>query len=144
MNIRLKFKYYELNISFGITVKKIKDSLIQEQYTTSESIMDNIERIVCRYYKINSFNLNNRTRKRGIVQARQICHFFSKKMTKKSLSDIGNRFGCVDHSTVMHSIKTINNLIECDRFIKQDIEYFSKILGINIDTINSNKTTGIV
>lgn len=59
----------------------------------------------------------SKTRKREATQARQMYHYFMRKYTKLSLSRIGSMTGKRDHATVLHSIKTIINLVETDKNI---------------------------
>lgn len=61
--------------------------------------------------------VHRKTRKRGVVQMRQLVFFFAKKYTCMSLSEIGLYFN-QDHATVLHGIKTINDLIETDAQIR--------------------------
>ena len=55
------------------------------------------------------------TRKRNVVQARQLSMYFAKKYTKASLVVIGEKCGKKDHATVIHALKTIENLLETDK-----------------------------
>jgi len=72
--------------------------------------------------------LHTKTRKREIVQARQIAMFFSKNLTKSSLSTIGSLIGGKDHATVLHACKTINNLIETDKRFKSQVDSIERKL----------------
>jgi len=67
-----------------------------------------------------------KTRKREIVQARQLAMFFSKRMTKSSLSSIGLHCGNKDHATVLHACRTVNNLIETDKQFKAYVDELEK------------------
>lgn len=62
--------------------------------------------------------MQSKTRKREVVQARQIAMTLSKYMTKASLQEIGNIIGQKDHATVLHAIKTIHNLIDTDKWVR--------------------------
>jgi chromosomal replication initiator protein len=74
-----------------------------------------IQKVVCDYFNIHVDQLQEKTRKREIVQARQVAMFFSKSLTKSSLATIGSQIGNKDHATVLHACKTVNNLIETDK-----------------------------
>ena len=63
-----------------------------------------------------------KTRKREIVNSRQISQYFAKELTKESLDCIAKYFGGQGHCMVIHSCKTVNNLIDVDRKYKADIE----------------------
>jgi chromosomal replication initiator protein len=72
--------------------------------------------------------LQSRTRKREIVQARQVAMYFSKSLTKSSLAKIGAQIGGKDHATVLHACKTVNNLMDTDKHFKSQIEDIEKKL----------------
>ncbi len=72
--------------------------------------------------------LQSKTRKREIVQARQVAMFFSKSMTKSSLATIGSQIGGKDHATVLHACKTVNNLIETDKRFRLQVDEIEKKL----------------
>jgi chromosomal replication initiation ATPase DnaA len=66
-----------------------------------------IKRIIDRYFDCDT---DRKTRKREIAYARQMGMYFSKELTQESLATIGREFGDKDHATVLHAIRTINNL----------------------------------
>jgi chromosomal replication initiator protein len=74
--------------------------------------------------------LKSKTRKREVVQARQIAMFFAKNMTKSSLATIGMHCGGKDHATVLHACRTVNNLMDTDKRFRAYIEELEKKLSI--------------
>jgi chromosomal replication initiator protein len=94
-----------------------------------EITIDYIQKVVCDFYKIPVDLIQEKTRKREIVQARQVSMFFSKKFTKASLASIGARIGGKDHATVLHACKTVNNLIDTDKLFKSQINEIEKKLN---------------
>jgi chromosomal replication initiator protein len=95
-----------------------------------EISISNIQKVVCDYFNIQVDQLQMKTRKREIVQARQVAMFFSKNMTKASLASIGSQIGGKDHATVLHACKTVNNLIETDKRFMQSIREIEKKLKV--------------
>lgn len=95
-----------------------------------ELTIDYIQKVVCDYYKIPVDQVQGKTRKREIVQARQVSMFFSKQMTKSSLANIGANIGGKDHATVLHACKTVNNLIETDKHFRSQINEIEKKLKV--------------
>lgn len=89
-----------------------------------EITIDYIQRVVSDYFQISIEELQSKTRKRHVVQARQLAMFFSKKYTKTSLASIGDQIGKRDHATVLHACKTVDDLNETD---KQFQKYFSDL-----------------
>jgi chromosomal replication initiator protein len=97
--------------------------------TTREISIDFIQKIVSDYFSLPLELLKSKTRKREVVQARQIAMFFAKNMTKSSLASIGLQCGGKDHATVLHACRTVNNLMETDKKFKVYIEEIEKKIG---------------
>lgn len=74
--------------------------------------IEEIQRITCQYFNIADDLVRAKTRKREVVQARQVAMFFCKEFTQHSLKTIGLHFGGRDHSTVIHAIQSVENQIE--------------------------------
>ncbi|MCX6233850.1 MAG: chromosomal replication initiator protein DnaA [Bacteroidetes bacterium] len=94
--------------------------------TSREISIDYIQKVICDYFKLPVDMINSKTRKREIVQARQLAMFFSKKHTKSSLATIGLHCGNKDHATVLHACRTVNNLIETDKQFRTYVEELDK------------------
>jgi len=95
-----------------------------------ELSVDYIQKVVCDFFNLSPDLLQSRTRKREIVQARQIAMYFSKTLTKSSLASIGAMIGGKDHATVLHACKTVNNLMDTDKRFKGQIESIEKKLKV--------------
>ena len=98
--------------------------------TTREISIDYIQKVVCDYFNLPVDIINSKTRKREIVQARQLAMYFSKKHTKSSLATIGLHCGNKDHATVLHACRTINNLVETDKQFRTYVEELDKKIKI--------------
>ena len=85
-----------------------------------------IAQIVAKSNDITIEELLRKTRKRQIVQARQTAMYMCYKYTKYTLATIGENLGRKDHATVLHAVKTINNLIDTDIKIRTTIEKCEK------------------
>ncbi|MEA3447175.1 MAG: chromosomal replication initiator protein DnaA [Bacteroidota bacterium] len=105
---------------------ELAKTMIDKLVTNSEReiSIDYIQKVVCNYFGLTVDKLNSKTRKREVVQARQIAMYFAKNMTKSSLAIIGANIGNKDHATVLHACKTVNNLIETNKNFK---EYITEI-----------------
>lgn len=106
--------------------KEMIDKLVKN--SRREISIDYIQKVVCNYFNMSVEKLNSKTRKREVVQARQIAMFFAKNMTKASLATIGASIGGKDHATVLHACKTVNNLMDTDKRFKSYIEEIDKKL----------------
>jgi chromosomal replication initiator protein len=109
--------------------KKMMKNFIKN--SNREISIDYIQKIVSAYYNIGIDQMKSKTRKREIVQARQISMFFAKQLTKSSLKNIGMYFGGRDHSTVIHACQTVNDLIDTDKKFKADVEEISKRIKLS-------------
>lgn len=110
------------------STKKILENYIKN--TKKEVSIDYIQKIVSDYFQMDVKTLQSKTRKRHIVQARQLAMFFSKKLTKASLASIGAQIGQRDHATVLHACKTVDNLASTDRKFKQYVQDLEKQLSL--------------
>lgn len=99
--------------------------------TAREVSIDYIQKIVCDYFNMPMELLKSKTRKREVVQARQISMYFAKSMTKSSLATIGAHCGGKDHATVLHACRTVNNLIDTDKRFKNYIVDLEKKISIS-------------
>jgi chromosomal replication initiator protein len=97
-----------------------------------EISIEYIQKLVCDYFSIPVEQVKSKTRKREIVQARQISMYYAKDLTKSSLKTIGMHFGGRDHSTVIHACQTVNDLMETDKKFKADIEEIAKRIKMNL------------
>ncbi len=93
--------------------------------------VEQIQQIVCDYFEIPEDLVRARTRKREVVQARQVAMYFSKQFTKHSLKNIGLKFGGRDHSTVIHGIQSIEDQIETDPSFRETVAELRRKLELN-------------
>ena len=93
--------------------KQMIDKFVKN--TAREISIDYIQKVVSDYFDMPIELMKSKTRKREVVQARQIAMFYAKNMTKASLATIGAQCGGKDHATVLHAYRTVNNLIETDK-----------------------------
>lgn len=107
--------------------KNVVKQIVQSP-TGKEIGIEEIQKVVSRYFDLNVEDLKAKTRKKEIVIARQIAMFFSKEMTPFSLKSIGYQFGGRDHSTVIHAIRSVDNYLEEKREFRMHIEDIRKQL----------------
>lgn len=113
----------EINLDLAI---KMVNKLVKN--TKREISIDLISKVVTDYFGMASDALQAKTRKREIVQARQIAMYFSKSMTKSSLASIGSQIGGKDHATVLHACKTVSNLKDTDKNFRVYIDEIERKL----------------
>lgn len=86
--------------------------------TTQEVSIEYIVNVVCNHLNVSIEEFQSKSKKRYLVQPRQIAMSLAKKYTQCSLAVIGKQCGDKDHSTVIHAIKTVSNLLETDKQFK--------------------------
>ena len=89
-----------------------------------------IKKAVCEYFKVNEDVLCSSSRKQEIVYMRQLTIYLANRHTEDSHVQIGKMIGGRNHSTVIHSIKQVNNLIDTEPKTKTDIESIEKYLNL--------------
>ncbi|HYE94731.1 MAG TPA: chromosomal replication initiator protein DnaA [Rubricoccaceae bacterium] len=92
--------------------------------------VEEITRVVCEFLQIPEDLVRARTRKREVVEARQVAMYFAKQLTKHSLKTIGLHFGGRDHSTVIHAVQSVEDQIETDGHFREKIEEMKKKLEL--------------
>jgi chromosomal replication initiator protein len=90
--------------------------------------IDDILRIVSKHFGVNRSDLLSARRNRSIVRPRQIGMYLAKQLTSRSLPEIGRRFGNRDHTTVLHAIRKIEQLMKEDTSLREEIELLKRLL----------------
>ena len=90
--------------------------------------VDKIQNIVSSFYNIPLNEMLSQRRSRPLARPRQIAMYLSKKLTTRSLPEIGRRFANRDHTTVIHAVKTIGRLIEKDEEMKRNMSQIKSML----------------
>ena len=106
-----------------ITLETVQETLSDSRYTTGQRLtVDRIQKAVCEEFRVTLTDMTSKRRARVIARPRQVAMYLSKKLTKRSLPDIGRRFGGRDHTTVMHAVKRIDSLRAEDAAFNAQIE----------------------
>ncbi|WJR68359.1 chromosomal replication initiator protein DnaA [Neorhizobium sp. CSC1952] len=93
--------------------------------------IEDIQRIVARHYNVSRQELVSNRRTRVIVKPRQVAMYLSKTMTPRSFPEIGRRFGGRDHTTVLHAVRKIEELISGDTKLSHEIELLKRLINEN-------------
>ena len=112
-----------------INVEMVKDVLKDLLRTNSRKItIDEIQKKVTEHYNIRLSDMHSPRRSRSIARPRQVAMYLAKSITTRSLPEIGRKFGGRDHTTVIHAIKTIEEIMVNDPNLAEDIELLTRIL----------------
>jgi chromosomal replication initiator protein len=110
--------------------KKIIKNFVKS--ISREVSIDFIQKAVCEFYEVPVEKLKEKTRKRQVVQARQLSMYLAKTFTKNSLKVIGKHFGGRDHSTVIHSCQMVQNMMDIDPDFKKSVKELEKRIQLSI------------
>ena len=119
------FNRMDINLDLA---KEIVNKFVKN--TKREVSIDYIQKVVSEYFQMDIATLQSKTRKRHIVQARQLAMYFAKKFTKASLASIGTQIGKRDHATVLHACKTVDNLSFTDKQFRKYVEDLNQKLSL--------------
>lgn len=101
------------------------------KHSNKEISIESIQKLVCEYFELPQEMLKSKSRKRELVQARQISMYLAKSHTKSSLKSIGQYFGGRDHSTVIYACQTVDDLIETDKKFRSYVSDIQKKLKMS-------------
>lgn len=93
--------------------------------------IEDIQRIVARHYNVSRQELVSNRRTRVIVKPRQIAMYLAKTLTPRSFPEIGRRFGGRDHTTVLHAVRKIEDLVSGDTKLSHEIELLKRLINEN-------------
>jgi chromosomal replication initiator protein len=116
-------KSIDLELAKSVINKIVKDS-------KREIDIKYIQDIVSKYFQISVEEMKDKARKKEIVIARQVAMYFSKDFTNNSLKSIGFHFGGRDHSTVIHAVQSVNDMIDTDSIFRKSIKEINRRISI--------------
>ena len=90
--------------------------------------IDEIQRKVAEHYNLRMADMHSARRARNVARPRQVAMYLAKMLTARSLPEIGRKFGGRDHTTVMHAVRKVEELIEADAQIAQDVDVVRRAL----------------
>jgi chromosomal replication initiator protein len=113
-------------VTLEMAEREVRD-LIRPQEPKRVKIED-IQRIVARQYNVSRADLLSSRRTANVVRPRQVAMYLAKTLTLRSLPEIGRRFGGRDHTTVLHAVRKIENLVNNDTALAEEIELLKRQL----------------
>ena len=113
-----------------ITIDSTADLLADLLRASSRQIsVDVIQKRVAAHYGVRVSEMFSARRARNIARPRQIAMYLAKNLTSLSYPEIGRQFGGRDHTTVMHAVRTVENLMKSDAQLNEDVELIKSILA---------------
>ncbi len=90
--------------------------------------IEEIQRKVAEHWNIRLTDMSSARRARAVARPRQVAMFLAKQLTSRSLPEIGRKFGNRDHTTVMHAVSRVTELMQCDTAFAEDVELLRRML----------------
>lgn len=117
----------------SLSIERV-DELLAHLVGTGEAKrvrIEDIQRIVARHYNVSRQELVSNRRTRVVVKPRQIAMYLAKTLTPRSFPEIGRRFGGRDHTTVLHAVRKIEDLISGDSKLCHEVELLKRLINEN-------------
>lgn len=114
---------------------ELATDILQKYYDQPKEIIitpDMVRAVVARHFGVDSAALNSASREAGVVLARQVAMYLIRQLTNSSYPAIGKVFGGKDHSTVLHAIKKISNMVMADSQVADDITTLTRELKSSV------------
>jgi len=112
-----------------VTIDVAKECLTDVLRATDKKVtMDEVIKKTCEYYKIRQVDIISQNRQRAIARPRQMAMYLCKKLTQRSLPEIGRKFGDRDHTTILYGVRKIEELMQIDSQIAEDAELLRRTL----------------
>ena len=112
-----------------ITMELTQDCLADILRASDRKLtIEEIQRKVAEHYNIRLTDMSSARRARNVARPRQVAMFLAKQLTSRSLPEIGRRFGNRDHTTVMHAVSRVAELMQADGSFAEDVELLRRML----------------
>jgi chromosomal replication initiator protein len=112
-----------------VTLDTIEDIVGLRSAPGAKTSIEDIQRKTAEFYKLDVRDFHSPQRARRVARPRQVAMYLSRKLTTRSLPEIGRRFGGRDHTTVLHACRRIEALCGEDPLFKQEVDFLSQMLS---------------
>jgi chromosomal replication initiator protein len=112
-----------------VTLETIEDVVGLRSASGAKTSIEDIQRKTAEFYKLDVRDFHSPQRARRVARPRQVAMYLSRKLTTRSLPEIGRRFGGRDHTTVLHACRRIEALCEEDPLFRQEVDFLSQMLA---------------
>jgi chromosomal replication initiator protein len=113
----------------SVTLEEVEDAIGLKTSPTAKTSIEDIQRKTAEFYKLEVKDFHSPQRARRVARPRQVAMYLARKLTTRSLPEIGRRFGGRDHTTVLHACRRIEALCGEDPLFKQEVEFLSQMLS---------------
>jgi len=111
-----------------VTMETAEEAVGLRASPGTKTSIEDIQRKTAEFYKLEVKDFHSPQRARRVARPRQVAMYLSRKLTTRSLPEIGRRFGGRDHTTVLHACRRIEALIDEDPLFRQEVDFLSQML----------------
>ncbi len=112
-----------------VTLDTAEEAIGLRSSPAAKTSIEDIQRKTAEFYKLDVRDFHSPQRARRVARPRQVAMYLARKLTTRSLPEIGRRFGGRDHTTVLHACRRIEALCEEDPLFKQEVDFLSQMLS---------------
>ena len=112
-----------------VTLDTAEEAIGLRAFPGVKTSIEDIQRKTAEFYKLDVRDFHSPQRARRVARPRQVAMYLARKLTTRSLPEIGRRFGGRDHTTVLHACRRIEALCEEDPLFKQEVDFLSQMLS---------------
>jgi len=121
---------YHALMGRAISLEMVQEVLADVLRANARKVsIDDIQRKVAEHYNIRMAEMSSARRARAVARPRQVAMFLAKRLTSRSLPEIGRKFGNRDHTTVLHGVRRIEELIQSDVSLAEDVRMLEAALS---------------
>jgi chromosomal replication initiator protein len=113
----------------AITLDMAEETVGLRAAPAAKTSIEDIQRKTAEFYKLDIKDFHSPQRARRVARPRQVAMYLARKLTTRSLPEIGRRFGGRDHTTVLHACRRVEALCEEDPLFKQEVDFLSQMLS---------------
>jgi chromosomal replication initiator protein len=112
-----------------VTPEMIEETIGMRSSPGAKTSIEDIQRKTAEFYKLEVRDFHSPQRARRVARPRQVAMYLARKLTTRSLPEIGRRFGGRDHTTVLHACRRVEALCNEDALFKQEVDFLSQMLS---------------
>jgi chromosomal replication initiator protein len=112
-----------------VTLEMVDETTGMRMSPSAKTSIEDIQRKTAEFYKLDVRDFHSPQRARRVARPRQVAMYLARKLTTRSLPEIGRRFGGRDHTTVLHACRRIEALCNEDALFKQEVDFLSQMLS---------------
>lgn len=112
-----------------VTMEMVDETIGMRTAPSAKTSIEDIQRKTAEFYKLEVRDFHSAQRARRVARPRQVAMYLARKLTTRSLPEIGRRFGGRDHTTVLHACRRIEALCNEDAMFKQEVDFLSQMLS---------------